>query len=150
MLLRCASQVLKRRRQLFRLPELREEAADGKPGQLAGDLVLAAYGDENDADAGVDLSDRLRQPDAAQPLRPKLNLGQQYVAALGLGKGKSLIGMVEAMQLCLRDDLRKIQLHFFQRIYVVVHMDDLHGITSPDNEKRAATGGSVPVGEARD
>lgn len=67
---------MERRRQLLRCPGLWDEAADGKPGQLAGDFIFAADGDENDLDAGVDFFDRLRQPDAAEPLRPKLDLRQ--------------------------------------------------------------------------
>ena len=58
-----------------------------------GDLPLAANGDEDDADAGVDLLHRFCQPDAAEPLRPKLDFSQHHVAALGLGKGQGLIGM---------------------------------------------------------
>lgn len=59
-----------------------------------GDLPLAANGDEDDADAGVDLLHRFCQPDAAEPLRPKLDFSQHHVAALGLGKGQGLIGMI--------------------------------------------------------
>jgi hypothetical protein len=64
------------------------------------------------------------QPDAAEPIIPKLNLGQQYIAALGLGKLQSGVGIIEAMQLRLRHDPQNILLHLVPCKSVLVHMDD--------------------------
>lgn len=130
-------------------PGLWEVTVDLEAGQFAGDLLLVPDGNENDLDAGIDLFHCFCQPDAAKRLRPKLDLGQQHIAALGLGKGQGGIGTVKAVQFRVRDNLRDLLLDLFLRISAVVHMDDLHGIRLPDMKKRAAPGAWITLGVTR-
>lgn len=120
------NQVPERRCQSFPAPGLRKKAAYLETGQFAGNLAFAIDGNKNDVDAGIDLLDPFRQPDAAVWIIPKLDLCQQHVTAMGFGKRQSGIGTVEAMQLRIRNDLRQFQLHDLKRVYVHVHMDDLN------------------------
>ena len=85
-------------------------------------------GDKNDVDIGIHALDLLRQHGPVQAETVENRVGQQHVAPLGLSKRQGGIGMIEAMQFRVRDDLRDLLPHGILGKSIRIHMDDLHNV----------------------